>query len=236
MGRLNQIATAVAVSAVLLAVFLASGSLQTTKSPIAPVRGKNGTILFFINTEYGLSNVHLATAGALLEQYPCLEVHIASFPRTASKAARVSSLAQRKSPNARDIRFHELPGPEYMKALSDRVGGFGNSTRHLMHPPGIKGLNMLISHVEAAISPWEGPDHVHIYEKAIEIVRIVDPAVVVLDTALRPAIDATRQNNRLYAYLTPNVLIDAFFGDQPYGGMFWKYPRYSHPAPRRELW
>jgi hypothetical protein len=226
MGRLHQLTIAAAASAALLAVFLATTSLQTTESLVAPVQGKNGTVLFFVNVEYGLSNVHLATASALLEEYPCVEVHIASFPRAASKVARVSSLARRKTPSARDIRFHELPGPEYTEALSDRAGGGASSTRHLIHAPGVKGLSKLLRHVEAAISPWEGADHVRIYEKAVEIIRVVDPAVVVLDTSLRPAIDATRQSNRMYAYLTPNALIDTFFGDQPYGGMFWKYARY----------
>lgn len=226
MGRLHQIATAFAALVALVAMFLASASFRATEHLIAPVQGRNETVLFFINVEYGLSNVHLATAGALLEKHPNIEVHIASFPRTAPKVAKVSSLARRRSTSARVISFHELPGPEYLKAFSDRRGGHGKSLRYLMHPPGINGLDEVIHHIQAAISPWEGGDHVQIYEKAAELIRIVDPAVIVLDTALRPAIDAARQNNRLYAYLSPNVLIDSFVGDQPYGSIFWKYPRF----------
>ncbi|KAI0551673.1 hypothetical protein F4679DRAFT_593066 [Xylaria curta] len=239
MGRLYQIAAACAASAIAIAVFYASTSLQTTESLALPAQGKNETVLFFINTEYGLSNVHLATASALQQKHSCIDVHIASFPRTASKVARISYLTQQQSPSAREIHFHELPGPEYTKALSDRTGGQANSSRHLMHQPGIKGLDKLLSHVQAAISPWEGSDHIHIYQRAVEIIRTVDPAVVVLDTTLRPAIDATRQTNRLYAYLTPNTLADTFFGDQPYGSMFWKYPRmgsdFAFPVPWRKI-
>ncbi len=54
----------------------------------------------------------------------------------------------------------------------------------------------------------------------------VDPAVVVLDIALRPAIDAAIQNNRLYTYLAPNVLADTFWIDQPLRTMFMKFPRF----------
>ncbi|KAI1824936.1 hypothetical protein F4861DRAFT_504101 [Xylaria intraflava] len=239
MARLYQIAVAVAALAALIAAFFASSFVQPTESPAPPALGKNGTVLFFMNAEYGLSNVHLATAGAIQEKYPCIDVHIASFPRTASKVTRASDLARRKSPGVRDIHFHELPGPEYMKAFGARTDGQPNSSRHIMHAPGTKGLNKLLSLLEAAISPWEADDHIRIFQKAMEIIDAVDPAIVVLDTAFKPTVDATQHKNRLYAYLTPNILADAFFGDQPYGGMFWKYPRmgtgFSFPLPWWEI-
>ena len=226
MGRLRQIATVVGALVALIGIFLASTSRQTAEPPIAPVQGKNETVLFFINAEYGLSNVHLATAGALLEKHPNIEVHIASFPRAGPKVDKVSSLARRKYSTTRDIHFHTLPGPQHTEAFADRRGGHGNSVRHIMHPPGMKGLNEMLRHIEAAMSPWDGDDHIQIYEKAVELVRTVDPAIIVLDTAMKPTIDAARRGNRLYAYISPNLLADVFYGHQPYGGMFWKYPRF----------
>lgn len=226
MGRLRQAAALFATCVVLVAVFLARGS-PAAGDFIAPVQGKNETVLFFINAEYGLSNVHLATAGALLEKHPDVDVHIASFPSTASKVTKVNSLVRRKVKGARNIHFHELPGPEYAQALSDQLGGLGKrSIRHVMHTPGIKGIDRIMRAVYPAMSPWRGKDHVQIYEKATEIIGSVDPALIVLDIAFRPAIDAAIQNNRFYAYLAPNVLADMFAAEQPYGSMFWKYARF----------
>lgn len=227
MGRLRQIATVLAASVVLVAIFLAQASSSTKAEYVAPVRGKNETVLFFANAEYGLSNVHLATASALLERHPEIDVHIASFPRVASKIAKVASLARRKVKTAKDIHFHELPGPEYAQALSDRMGGLGRkSIRHMVHAPGIKGIDQVMRSVMPAMSPWDGREHVRLYEKASELIQTIDPAVVILDIAMRPAIDAARQNNRLYAYVTPNVLADTFWAEQPNGAMFWKYSRF----------
>ncbi|KAH8163600.1 hypothetical protein CIB48_g4642 [Xylaria polymorpha] len=226
MGRLRQIATVVAASVVLVAVFLARASSSVKEDYIAPVQGKNETVLFFINAEYGLSNVHLATASTLLEKHPGIDVHIASFPRVAPKIAKVVSLAQRKVKSAKDIHFHELPGPEYAEALSDRMGGLGRkSIRHMVHAPGIRGIDQVMRSVMPAMSPWDGREHVQLFERATELIQTVDPALVVLDIAMRPAIDAARQNNRLYAYITPNVLADTFWAEQPNGAMFWKYSR-----------
>lgn len=227
MGRLRQIATVVAASVVLVAVFLARASSSVKEDYIAPVQGKNETVLFFINAEYGLSNVHLATASTLLEKHPGIDVHIASFPRVAPKIAKVVSLAQRKVKSAKDIHFHELPGPEYAEALSDRMGGLGRkSIRHMVHAPGIRGIDQVMRSVMPAMSPWDGREHVQLFERATELIQTVDPALVVLDIAMRPAIDAARQNNRLYAYITPNVLADTFWAEQPNGAMFWKYSRF----------
>ncbi|KAI0203444.1 hypothetical protein F4808DRAFT_19934 [Astrocystis sublimbata] len=231
MGRLRQLATVVAASVVLVAVFLARG----VKSPwstdyVAPVQGKNETVLFFINAEYGLSNVHLATASALLERHPNIDLHIASFPRVAPKVAKVASLARQKVKSAKDIHFHELPGPEYTTALSDRLGGIGRkSISHIVHTPGAKGVDTIVRSMIPALSPWNGSDHIQIFEKATELIQTIDPSLVVLDIGMRPTIDAARQSNRFWAYIVPNVLADMFWAEQPNGAMFWKYSRVGSP-------
>ncbi|GAP92129.1 putative udp-glucoronosyl and udp-glucosyl transferase family protein [Rosellinia necatrix] len=239
MGRLRQLAIAVAAFAVLVATFLAQRT-SSKEEFIPPVQGKNETVLFFINTEYGLSNVHLATASALLEKHPGIDVHIASFSRTGPKVAGISSLARRKAQNARGIHFHEIPGPEYAEALSSRMGGLGRkSIRHVQHAPGMKGIDQILRAVQPAMSPWNGTEHLGIYQKATELIQSVDPAVVVLDIAFRPTIDAAINSNRLYAYIAPNILADTFWVEQPYGGMLWKYSRigcgFPFPVPWRNI-
>ena len=225
MGRFYQVVTAFTALVALAAVFLPSRSTTPSQDPISPLEGRNGTVLFFMNTEYGLSNVLLATVSGILERHPCTEIHIASFPRTAEKVQRLSTLAQRKSSDTRNIYFHELPGPEFIKAVSHRLGGHGNSLQYLFHPPGMKGLRTIINQVQAAISPWEARDHISIFEKAGEIIQDVDPSVVVLDTTFRPAMQATWQSNRMYAYISPNSLVYSYAWEQPYMSFLWKYPR-----------
>ncbi|KAI1127421.1 hypothetical protein F5Y10DRAFT_193524 [Nemania abortiva] len=241
MGRLRQIAAILAASVVLVAVFLARATPAPEEDLIAPVQGKNETVLFFINVEYGLSNVHLATASALLEKHPDIDIHIASFPRTASKVAKVNSLAQKKLKGSRDIHFHELPGPEYLEAISEQMGSSPGrkSLRHIMHTPGIGGIDTIIPLVQAATSPWGGREHVMIHERSTELMRTIDPAVVVLDVALRPSIDAAMQSNRLYAILAPNVLADTFWFSQPLRSVLMKIPRmgcdFPSPIPWRKI-
>ncbi|KAI0976908.1 hypothetical protein F4678DRAFT_128756 [Xylaria arbuscula] len=237
MGRVRQIAAAIAALVVLIAVFLGRSSSSPKIVSTPTVQGKNGTVLFFINTEYGLSNVHLATTGALLEKYPGIDVHIASFPRLVSKVAKVSSLAKKKSKAAKEVQFHELPGREYAHALSNQMGGVGRkSTRHLLHPPGLKGVNEIMRVIQPAMSPWDGSDHIEIFQRATEIIDEVDPAVVVLDIAMRPAIDAAIQKDRLYSFLAPNVLADTFWIDQPLSSIFTKIPRIGCDFPSPLPW
>ncbi|KAI1361827.1 hypothetical protein F5Y08DRAFT_313722 [Xylaria arbuscula] len=239
MGRLRQVAVAVAALAALVAVFLArtSQSTQDIFIPTPTVPGKNGTVLFIINTEYGLSNVHLATTSALLEKHPGIDVHVASFPRSAPKVAKVSALAEKRFKTDRGVKFHELPGREYAQALSNQVGGFsGKSIQHLLHPPGIKGINEIMRVIRPAMSPWDGNDHIEIYERVREILETVDPALVVLDIAFRPSIDAVLQSDRLYTYLSPNVLADTFWFEQPFPGMITKIPRIGLDSPSPLPW
>ncbi|KAI0107761.1 hypothetical protein GGR51DRAFT_514983 [Nemania sp. FL0031] len=240
MGRLRQVAAILAASVVLVAIFLARTSQAPKEDLIAPIQGKNETVLFFINTEYGLSNVHLATASALLEKHPDIDVHIASFPRTASKVSKVNSLAQRKVQGSRGIQFHELPGAEYLAAIADHTGHSGRkSLSHIMHPPGLRGMDHVMRLVQSITSPWDGKDHAMIYDRTTELMRTIDPAVVILDIAFRPTIDAVMQSNRLYAFLAPNVLSDTFWQHQPVRTMFGKLSRmgcdFSSPVPWRKI-
>jgi hypothetical protein len=81
---------------------------------------------------------------------------------------------------------------------------------------------------------WSGEEHQAIYEEVIEIIRQVDPAVVVVDYAFRPAIDATLKLNRFHVIISPLALADLFGILQPYGGAFWEYPS-SASSPSMKL-
>ncbi|KAI7771398.1 hypothetical protein LZL87_010838 [Fusarium oxysporum] len=209
----------------LLVVPLAYFLSRETSTEHAPyVRGRNKTVLFLTNSEHGLSNVHLATASTLLENYPDIGVHFASFPTIEQKLERVSSFAKIKSPNARPIVFHGLKGLTFVQAIA-REG------RSFISPPGWRGIATLAEHIQLWISPWTFEDHVHLYKELGSIIDEVDPAIIVLDSWFRPAIDATRKGNRQHAFITPNTLIDHFLGIQPFWTRLWKYPAPSSGFP-----
>ncbi|KAM0418643.1 hypothetical protein ACHAPT_012446 [Fusarium lateritium] len=204
---------------------------QDSQSRPTPIQGRNKTALFLVNQEHGLSNVHIATASALLEKYPDIEVHFASFHKIAGKLERISNFAQKRVPESQGVFFHQLHGPSY----ADAIIGVGKSLDNIPHPPAIAGIDHFCKDIQLYISPWSAEDHFSLYQELQTIIDHVDPAVVVLDTLFRPGIDATRDKNRLHAIITPNSLVDNFLGDQPYGSMFWKYPSilsgFGFPVP-----
>ncbi|TEA20489.1 Glycosyltransferase sdnJ [Colletotrichum sidae] len=199
-----------------------------------PISGKNNTVLFLVNVEHGLSNVHIATTFALLERHPEITVHFCSWDRIEKKVERVSTYARSRTPQARPAIFHTLP--DSIPTMSEA------SLRpplELMAPPGIAGLETLTSDMQNLMAPWTAEDHLALVGGLKTLIADVDPAVVVLDMFLRPALDATRNMNRLHAILTPNVLADCFSGFQPWLKGFWKYPAlgsgHFFPVPWRDI-
>lgn len=209
----------------LAAVYLRQGG--DAASPNSYITGRNNTALFLVAEHHGLSNVHLATAQSLLERYPDIEVQFASFPKLARKFPRLSALAQKKQPLARDIAFHGLTrGRSYVDALLDgMLGGYDDEgLSNMVYPPGLPGIEVLATGLQQILSPWPAEEHLALHDEIAALIDELDPAVVVLDTIFGPAIEATRGRNRTHAFITPNTLIDNFLADQPYGQMFWKYP------------
>ncbi|CAN8102298.1 unnamed protein product [Discula destructiva] len=208
----------------LVALFINNPSL--IGGPVAeyvpPAPGRNNTALFIVLPHHGLSNVHLATADALLERHPGVQVQFASFPMLEGKVKRISSWGQTKNQEAKPIVFHELPGRGYEDVLCQDNGLCSSDTATM--PPGLKGLKTFVKTFSVYVSPWPAKEHLELYQHIRRIIDEVDPAVVVLDTLFAPAMDATRESNRLHSFITPNTLIDNFAGQQPRLGFFWKYP------------
>lgn len=188
--------------------------------PTKAVQGKNETVLFLINPEYGSSSVHLATIQTILEQYPRIQIHVASHPAAEARLKRLPLSVGNK-----EVQFHELPGRQYGTAISEGMGNFRKTADHLLHPPGRKGADHFLKCIQVTSLPWSAEEHVAIFQRMLRIIEEVDPAVVVLDLSLRPGVDATKQLNRRHAFVAPNPLSDVFFAQQPAGKMFWKYPR-----------
>lgn len=218
---------AVSIGAVLAALLGVLLTLQPSEDPAGSstlIRGKNEAVLFLALAESGQINVQLATAQALMEKHPKFQIHFASFPKVAEKIARVSSFALKKTPSALEIIFHQLPGPDRLEAVNRQMN-CSDSMKCFDHPPGARGVGVLAKQIELALWSWSGEEHEAIYQRTTEVIQEVDPAVVVVDYAFRPAIDATVRLNRLHAILSPLSLADLFGLLQPYGKPLWKYPR-----------
>ncbi|RYO89216.1 hypothetical protein DL764_008613 [Monosporascus ibericus] len=139
----------------------------------------------------------------------------------APRLKRISLHGRRKTPSARDVVFRELPGHlSFINAMATT----GRTLTSIMHPPGLAGISTVCKDMSFYVSPWSGEDHVTLYEELTGVIDEVDPALVVLDVFFRPAIDATRKQNRLHAFITPNTVIESFPHEQPYLGWLWKYP------------
>ncbi|KAK8066918.1 hypothetical protein PG997_013665 [Apiospora hydei] len=235
----KRILTAVAVLAALLAAFLAAlGGRTGSESEVAIdyLPGKNNTVLFLTNSEYGLSNVHVATAQSLIERHPHVRVHFASFPSMASRIARVCSLARVQNPSAPNITFHELKGQSYAKAVEQKAGFMNLSSRWFEHGPGLQAYPKMATMIQGIIAPWDSDAYLALYEEVQELIQMVDPAVVVLEILLNPATDATRNANRRHVFINPGSLSDQLAFEQPHGKGFWKYPCMSSDIPFPVPW
>ncbi|KAI0517720.1 UDP-Glycosyltransferase/glycogen phosphorylase [Xylaria bambusicola] len=225
--------TTIGVALIALLLSWRSSLLSPTTIAIPPVVGRNNTALFLVTSDYGLSNVHVATAQALLERHTHVQLHFSSFKGMAPRLERLSS--HKKTSQGKEVMFHPIDG----LSVIDSCRTFGKNTSNSIHPPGWAGISQLCKDMQLFISPWTGEDHLAIYEQLSRIIDEVNPAVVVLDTLFRPAIDATRDKNRLHAIISPNTLIENFPAEQPWGKMFWKYPAlgsgFPYPVPWNKI-
>ncbi|WYZ43470.1 hypothetical protein EsH8_VI_001169 [Colletotrichum jinshuiense] len=216
----------------LLGVLISRRRGPTDDQRPTPIVGRNNTVLFLVNVEHGLSNVHVATAFSLIEHHPEVTVHFASWSKLRDRTDKLSAFARKRTPSSPPVVFHELPPPNFYDAGK-------RTSLSLMQPPGIAGNRALSKDMQQLVSPWSGPDYLKIYKHVSGLIQEIDPAVVVLETFMRPGADATRDANRLYAVLTPNMLSECFGEQQPWMGVFWKYPAIgsglNFPVPWRDI-
>ena len=200
---------------------------QRSSEPPFTVLGKNNTVLFLSNYEYGLANTLLASAHSLLVHHPGVKVHFASFPKREKDTTALSKFAIDQNPSASPISFHRFKGPCY----GDSLQATGHFIEETIHAPGVRGGAKLCQDMQKYLMPWNASSYYDLYEEALAIIDQVDPAVVALDPQFGPGLDATKARHRKHAVVSPNSLRDNFAQMQPYGAMFWKYPAcVSHNA------
>ena len=222
-----SIVVTVVIAAFAALIFRKNAGTVSDPSVSDTIRGKNNTALFIVAEHPGFSNVHLATTQGLLELYPEIEVHYASFARLGKRLPRVSQLAKKKQPKAKDLTFHEVKsGRSYIAAVddSDYIFFDEDGLQSSVSPPGLPGIEHVCTNMQHYLAPWPEQEHLALYHEIGHLIDQLDPAVVVLDTTFGPAVEATRDKNRLHAFITPQTLIDSFAAQQPAGQALWKYP------------
>ena len=209
-----------ALLATLIAVFISRTPSAKSDDLYDQVQGKNNTVLFLVNSNYGYSNVHLATAYSLMENHPSIKLHFGTFETMRAKIQRVEQAGVGASPGAPPISFHNMPSDEYLVA---RVARGIMAPGDMLIPPGLAGGRYLAKNLRWIFSPWLEDDHLAIYRRCRELIDEIDPSLVVLDNMFRPAMEATQDANRLYAVISPNTL-EVSMSVQPWGKWLWKYP------------
>ena len=155
------------------------------------------TILFFTNSELGQASVILAVAVELALTQSS-RVHVGSFPSLAKAV-----------PDG--VEFHGLPGPS-MKQV------FANSGEEFLpkHRPGLvgtaSGFDKAYSRV---LAPWSGHDYISIFDACCQLIKELDPSLVILDPIFSPGYDAAISLNRRHLVLSPNTFKDHATGSQP---------------------
>lgn len=216
----------------LLAAVIAGGAvlysfLQPNEAApwLSGPKGKDKTVLFLSNYEYGLANSLLATAHSLLVHHPDIKVHFASFPKREKDTTSISNFAVQQNPKTSPIVFHKFNGPCY----GDVLQASGHFIEETIHAPGVAGGAQLCRDMQKYLMPWNGSDYFGLYEEALKIIDEVDPALVALDPQFGPGLDATKDRKRRHAVVSPNSLRDSFAQMQPYGG---EYPHVQTPICR----
>ncbi|KAL4933580.1 uncharacterized protein BDV17DRAFT_279222 [Aspergillus undulatus] len=209
-----------------------------------PQESKARTILFLTNKELGQATVILAVAHEFLIRQS-YAVHIASFPglETAVFQLNAQATATYKSTSstaltsvgyASTATFHALPGPNMTQAVT---GSKPYSSWFATHEIGFFGAQRAYGPLCTFAAPWSGDDHVACFKRCVEIIKQVEPGIVVVEPLLAMGIDACRTLGVKYAMLSPNSVKDHVV--QANLGNLWKYPvicsGYTYPLPWKHI-
>jgi hypothetical protein len=172
-------------------------------------------VLFFSNSDYGQSNVVIATAHAMIQHAPDAEVHIAS------QSGLEKSVLQLNTANEPTPTFHLIKGLTHSKAVM-RPHNPGSKTYNL--PPGFANTTRSLRGLVSIMHPWLPTEWTDIYRDIQRIYEEVQPDVTVIDAMLSPALSFARHARINWVSLVPNVLKDFALPMQPRLQVLWKYP------------
>lgn len=180
----------------------------------------NLTILFLTNCELGQASVSLAVAHELLIRRHI--VHIASFAplRNAVSALNHRASASSSTPTSTAV-FHLISGPTMKEAVQRRH----DLDIFNIHGVGFCGaLKTYKTALPTMAIPWDGPEYMEGYQSCVEIIKQMQPDVIVVDPLLNQAKDASASLGHKFVILSPNTFKEHV--PQAWLANFWKYPQY----------
>lgn len=169
-------------------------------------------VLFLTNSDHEQSKAFLATCQSLI-QYPFVDIHFASFTELRDEVSNLPTGPSR-------VRFHPLNGTPYAKRLEleeYRLSG-------LSHPPGFRGAAASRKDLPTSQVPWNGTEYLEIYRSMLDVIKAVDPTLVVIDPTLRQANDAVLQLGYQYMILSASNLRDVLVTQQSAGKLIREFP------------
>ncbi|KAK9860811.1 hypothetical protein MYU51_006101 [Penicillium brevicompactum] len=181
------------------------------------------TILFITSPEHGQSNVALAVAGEFVNRGD-FEVHIASFKGLSNRIQELNDNVDYDQV----IHFHAIAGSSLTEITARK-------TAQLAHLPGLAGTLDGCDKINFSVLGWKPEEYLRSYRSCLEILKEVNPAVVVADPLLHLGLDAARSLRMRIVILWPVPLKDVVITVQPKAGILWKYPLtgsgYPFPMP-----
>ncbi|CAG7951090.1 unnamed protein product [Penicillium nalgiovense] len=180
-------------------------------------------ILFLTSPEHGQSNVALAVAEEFLHRGE-FEVHIASFKQLSTRVQAINDKAEYDQV----IHFHPIAGPSLTEVVT-------RTTSDISHLPGLAGTRDACNIFNISVLGWKPDEYIRSYRSCLEILKDVQPVVVVADPLLHLGLDAARSIDTRIVILWPVPLKDVVATVQPKAGILWKYPctgsGYPYPLP-----
>jgi hypothetical protein len=173
------------------------------------------SIIFLTSPEHGQSNVILAVAEEFLQRGE-YEVHIASFQPLAARIQAINEQADYDQV----ARFHIITGT----CMSELVA---RKTSDICHKPGVGGTLDGCEKINMSVLAWTPAEYLESYRSCLEILKTVQPVVVVVDPLLHFGLDAVRSAQMKIVVLWPVPLKDVVIMIQPKFGILWKYPLYA---------
>ncbi|KAM5344865.1 hypothetical protein ACJ41O_010727 [Fusarium nematophilum] len=197
-------------------------------------------ILMLTNSEYGQANVFISTAHALIEKDRDVKIHIASFP-ILEKVVREALDSDGRNDGL--LTFHSLPGPTMVECLLRDKEPTKNMMAVSQLKPGFKSAPVTIRFlVETVLSAWEASELAMTFAAVCDLIRDLEPDVVVVDTLFVPAMTAGRHMREqssggfLLAALSPNSVYDFVGHTQGLAAQMLRWPMVGTALPLPVPW
>lgn len=162
----------------------------------------------------------LATAQALLEQDPTVEIHFATFPGLEKDISLISDAARHRHPSARAVVAHAVQGPSHVQGLEKQTKAEGIQLEcgipaSFSKPLGFWNTLQAIKDSVNIFLPYDSEDVSVVIMSVLDIIRQVAPDRVVVDALMAPALTALYHVRIPFTCLCPNSIKDFAAKDQP---------------------